>query len=130
MTEPPPAADTGPAEPEVSHTSATTGDLPPADTVEAYEHVLPGAADRILTMLEHQSQHRIEIERTLVQSAARTERLGQVMGLGFVLLVFLVATWLITDGHGPAGTLLAVADLALLAAVFLGRDRGSGDPYP
>jgi uncharacterized membrane protein len=130
VTEPTPVGEPAAGEPGTDHTAVTAGDLPPADTVEAYEQVLPGAADRILTMLEHQSQHRIDMERTLVDSAARTERLGQLMGLGFVLLVFLVGTWLIVRDHEVAGTLLAVADLGLLAAVFLARDRGSADPYP
>jgi uncharacterized membrane protein len=102
------------------------GELPSAETIEAYEHVLPGAADRILAMLEHQSEHRMTMERTVVQAAARSERLGQLLGLGLVLVVFLTATRLITSGHEIPGTLLAVADLGLLVAVFLGRDRSAG----
>ena len=99
------------------------GELPSAETIEAYEHVLPGAADRILAMLEHQSEHRMTMERTVVQAAARSERLGQLLGLALVLIVFLVATRLITGGHEIPGTLLAVTDLGLLVAIFLGRDR-------
>jgi uncharacterized membrane protein len=102
------------------------GELPSAETIEAYEHVLPGAADRILAMLEHQSEHRMTMERTVVQAAARSERLGQLLGLGLVLVVFLTATRLITSHHEIPGTLLAVADLGLLVAVFLGRDRSTG----
>ena len=99
------------------------GELPSAETIEAYEHVLPGAADRIRAMLEHQSEHRMTMERTVVQAAARSERLGQLLGLALVLIVFLVATRLITGGHEIPGTLLAVTDLGLLVAIFLGRDR-------
>jgi len=99
------------------------GELPSAETIEAYEHVLPGAADRILAMLEHQSEHRMTMERTVVQAAARSERLGQLLGLALVLIVFLVATRLITGNHEIPGTLLAVTDLGLLVAIFLGRDR-------
>ena len=99
------------------------GELPSAETIEAYEHVLPGAADRILAMLEHQSEHRMTMERTVVQAAARSERLGQLLGLALVLIVFLVATRLITGDHEIPGTLLAVTDLGLLVAIFLGRDR-------
>jgi uncharacterized membrane protein len=103
-----------------------SGELPSAETIEAYEHVLPGAADRILAMLEHQAEHRMTMERTVVQAAARSERLGQLLGLGLVLVVFLVATRLITGNHEIPGTLLAIADLGLLVAVFLGRDRSGG----
>jgi uncharacterized membrane protein len=102
------------------------GELPSAETIEAYEHVLPGSADRILAMLEHQSEHRMSMERTVVQAAARSERLGQLLGLALVLVVFLTATRLITGDHEIPGTLLAVTDLGLLVAVFLGRDRSAG----
>jgi len=101
------------------------GELPSAETIEAYEHVLPGAADRILAMLEHQAEHRMTMERTVVQAAARSERLGQLLGLALVLVVFLTATRLITNDHEIPGTLLAVTDLGLLVAVFLGRDRSA-----
>lgn len=106
---------------DVEPTEVIDGELPPADTVEAYEQVLPGAADRIVRMLEQQSLHRMEMERTAQRSAARTERLRQVLGVAIVLVVFIVATRLITGGHAGPGTLLAVADLLLLAAVYLGR---------
>ena len=102
-------------------TEVVDGELPPAETVEAYEHVLPGAADRIIRMLEQQSAHRMEMERTLARSTARTERLRMVLGVGIVLVVFVVASRLITGSHEGPGTLLAVADLVLLAAVYLGR---------
>lgn len=110
-----------PADHDPEPTEVVDGELPPAETVEAYEHVLPGAADRIITMLEQQSSHRMEMERTLARSTARTERLRQVLGVGIVLVVFVVSSRLITGGHEGPGTLLAVADLVLLAAVYLAR---------
>ena len=116
MSQPLPGRATDPEPTEVIE-----GELPPAETVEAYEHVLPGAADRIIRMLEQQSEHRMAMERTLARSAARTERLRQVLGVAIVLVVFIVASRLITGGHEGSGTLLAVADLVLLAAVYLGR---------
>jgi uncharacterized membrane protein len=100
------------------------GELPAAETISTYEEVLPGAADRILRMLEQQAEHRMSMERTLVEGAARTERLGQLMGLVIVLVVFFVGAALIVNGHEIPGTLLAIADLGALVAVYLGRQRG------
>lgn len=102
-----------------------SGELPPADTVEAYEHVLPGAADRILGMLERQAEHRMVMERTLVEGAARSERLGQILGVVIVLVVFLVGARLIWTGHEVSGTVLAVVDLGVLASVYWSRDSSS-----
>ena len=113
-----------PADLQAEHLVVAAGELPAADTISTYEEVLPGAADRILSMLEHQAEHRMSMERTLVEGAARTERLGQLMGLVIVLVVFLVGAGLIVNGHEIPGTLLAIADLAVLVAVYLGRQRG------
>ncbi len=113
-----------PADLQVEHLVVAAGELPAAETISTYEEVLPGAADRILSMLEHQADHRMSMERTLVEGAARTERLGQLMGLVIVLVVFLVGAGLIVNGHEIPGTLLAIADLAVLVAVYLGRQRG------
>ncbi|WP_165865637.1 DUF2335 domain-containing protein [Vallicoccus soli] len=101
-----------------------TGPLPSPDAVQRYEQVLPGAADRIMKLLESQSEHRMDMETALVEGALRTERLGQVFGLGIVVLVFAVSAWLIDGGHGISGTVLGVTDLVALIAVFL---RGRGD---
>jgi hypothetical protein len=74
-------------------------------------------------MLETQAEHRMSMERTLVEGAARTERLGQLMGLVIVLVVFLVGALLIVNGDQVPGTLLAIADLGVLVAVYVGRQR-------
>ena len=81
------------------------------------------SAERILHMIEEQSTRRLDMEETLVKAAAHTERLGQLLGLSLVAAVFAVGTWLIIIGHEIPGTLLAVTDLGLMVAVFLGRDR-------
>lgn len=39
-----------------------SGPLPPAEEIEAYERVCPGAADRIITMTEKSLEHRISSE--------------------------------------------------------------------
>ncbi len=104
--------------------SVALGELPSADTFSAYEQVLPGAADRILAMLERQAEHRIDMERHLVEGAARSERLGQLLGLAIVLVVFAAASRLIATDHELSGTVLAVCDLGVLASVYWRRDRG------
>lgn len=115
------------AELQPEHLVVAAGELPAAETVSTYEEVLPGAADRILRMLEQQAEHRMSMERTLVEGAARTERLGQVMGLVIVLVVFFVGAALIVNSHEIPGTLLAIADLAVLVAVYLGRQRAESE---
>lgn len=122
---PPPTDPLAPVEAEHGLTELVEGELPSAETVAAYEKVLPGAADRIVRLLEQQSTHRMAMERLALDKASRTERLGQLLGIGFALVVFVVSTTLITGDHEVPGTLLAVADLGLLVAVFLRRQPSS-----
>lgn len=51
----------------ISYTEAFSGPIPPPNLLERYEAITPGAADRILTMAENQSKHRIaaESEKTI-----------------------------------------------------------------
>jgi Predicted membrane protein (DUF2335) len=53
-----------------------SGPLPPAEQIRAYEDVLPGSADRILRMAEHQQEHRMELERVTVREAANRVVVG------------------------------------------------------
>lgn len=101
-----------------------TAHLPSAGDFQAYESILPGAADRILGMLERQAEHRMDMERDAVSSAARSERLGQLLGLAIVLIVFTVAARLISGEHEISGTVLAVCDLGVLASVYWRRGNG------
>ena len=43
-----------------------SGPLPPPEHFEAYEKTLPGATDRIMTMTEKQVDHRIDMEKRIV----------------------------------------------------------------
>ncbi len=109
---------------------APSGTLPPPDVVSQYERVLPGAADRIMRMMESQAEHRMEMERSLVDGAVRTERLGQIFGLSVVLLAFLVSAWLIVNDHSVSGTVLGVTDLIVLVVVFAQRDSSGHHDNP
>ena len=45
------------------------GPLPPAAEIQRWEEVLPGAAERFLTLLEEQTRHEIQIDREQVALA-------------------------------------------------------------
>lgn len=129
-TERPPAHDPGDVEISarpVDSGTAKAGPLPPPEVFRNYNDVLPGAADRIMNMIETQAEHRMKMESSLVEGALRTERLGQIFGLTVVLLAFAVSAWLIQTGHPVAGTILGVTDLVGLVAVFARRGDGAGD---
>ena len=63
--------------------SEFSGPIPPPNIIKGYEDILPGAAERIISMAERQSAHRQEMERVMVNAEARDS-----------LLCFFIGDWL------------------------------------
>jgi uncharacterized membrane protein len=104
--------------------SASWSPLPPPEQLRSYEEVLPGSADRILSMAERQANHRQDLERTTVEGGNRRSWWGLWIGGGIVLAVLALSGVLISEGHGLEGTVLGSVDLASLAGVFVyGRSQ-------
>ena len=57
-----------------------SGPLPHPDILEHYDRIVPGAAERILTKFEKQTDHRIKIEEQVISIASWKEILGIVFG--------------------------------------------------
>lgn len=75
-----------------------SGPLPHPDMMRGYEELLPGSADRILTMAEKEEDHRHEMEKNFLEMEFRDSLLGIlfafILSAGFllsgVLIIFLV----------------------------------------
>lgn len=65
--------------------------LPPADVLESYNYVIEGSADRILAMFEREQQHRHAWELEALKVHGKSTILGQVLGFGIALAVFVAA---------------------------------------
>jgi uncharacterized membrane protein len=77
-----------------------------------YDAIIPNGADRILRLVEKQTDHRIDIEKKVIYSDARRADWGLVagvlvagggMGFGYALLVHGLAV----AGTGFAGSIVA-----------------------
>lgn len=62
--------------------SEFSGPIPPPNIIKGYEDILPGAAERIISMAERQSAHRQEMERVMVNAEARDSLLGVCFFIG------------------------------------------------
>src|SRR3989338_5571604 len=81
-----PAQPLGPDSPDMRkrvtsslHMEAFQGPIPPPTVLEAYEKLVPGAAQRILKMAEAQASHRQDIEKTVVRAGSRDSLWGIVV---------------------------------------------------
>jgi len=79
-----------------------SGPLPPPHILSQYNQIVPGAAERIITMAESQSQHRQRIEDKVIESDIRNSRLGLHYGLIIGLVAVIGGTVCILNGHGVA----------------------------
>ncbi len=96
-----------------------SGPFPPPQMLEAYERILPGAAERIFRMGEEQSQHRRELESQVIKSDIRNSRIGLIFGL-LIGIVALAASVLIAYfGYPVSGGLVGVGAIAALVGVFV-----------
>ena len=106
-----------------------SGPLPPPETVERYELVLPGAFDRILTMAEQDQRNEFELSR----SGWRFAHWGQFFGFVSVLIIIipyfavLVFTiWL--DNFAMFGAVLGAGVLAGLPALVRSFQKKGDKP--
>lgn len=111
------------------------GPLPHPRTLEGYERVVPGAANRVLVQFEEQSLHRRTMESRVVGSDIGRSRQGLWMGgaLAFSFGVFSLILGL--AGHPWPGTVLGGSTLTAVAATFVygthsRRSEVEGRPQP
>jgi len=62
------------------------GPLPPPEILQKYNQVEPGLAERIVSMVEKQSEHRRSLEKKVVFSGERRALLGQIMAFVIALV--------------------------------------------
>lgn len=113
--------------PEVRHTSIKySGPLPPASELEKYDHVLPGLAERIISLTEKEQIHRHAIEteavraETLDMEKARLEaRIGQIFAFAIALLAIGGGIYCTITGHPVAGPIISSGGLVMVVTAFI-----------
>lgn len=100
---------------------ATThqGPLPSPGDFEKYEAILPGAAERIMTMAEKQAVHRQALEKTAITSEISQAKLGTICALIIGLFGLGVAGYSINSGHDTAGAAIGTTALASMVGSFI-----------
>ena len=97
---------------------------PPSAEVEAYERILPGAAERIVSLVEIESQHRRELEKTALKQESRDSLIGLIFAFVVAMTTTVGGGLLIYCDHAVAGSVLGVSGVASIVGAFL-RSRPS-----
>lgn len=96
-----------------------SGPLPSPETLEGYNQVLPGLADRIVTMAENQQKHRVGLENTSLRRQFNQSGTGQWMAFVLSILFLGVGGYLIHEDHDWAGSIIITGTLVSLAVAFI-----------
>lgn len=98
---------------------AHRGPLPSPDTLQRYEEILPGAAERILTMAEDQAKHRQSLEQKVVDGDISAQRLGLMIGGAVAVALGAVAAVIAVWASPVAGAVLGAVDIASIVGAFV-----------
>ena len=113
--------------------SAYKGPVPAPEDLDKYEILLPGSADRLISMAERESAHRHEIEKKLVNASitdndneASYRTRGQIFAFIIALSAMGAGVYLAKLGVPGWGTILGLSGVAVLVWPFINRFKGIG----
>lgn len=117
--------------------SQYSGPIPPPESLQYYEEILPGAADRILKMAEENARILRESsskQQTLEESVElhrhdETKR-GQNFGLYTVLSMVALAGLAILCGYPSVAGIICSATVIGVATVFVSGRKGQSNERP
>lgn len=99
--------------------SGYSGPIPPPQYFEGYERVLPGSANRILVMAEKQQDHRMTLEKKVVESDIWMERLGLILGFVLAVIISISGVILLMNDKPIEGFVLLIGEAVAIVGTFV-----------
>lgn len=104
-------------------TVAFAGPLPHPAILSQYDKIVPGAAQRILTMAEEQSKHRRDLEKKVIYSDTFNSRWGLLLGFIIGLVAVIGSILIILNGYRVEGFLINIIYIGSLVGIFVYGSR-------
>ena len=107
-------------------TQQMSGPLPPPNMLHEYEALLPGMAERLVSLAEKEQMHRhhtvdkaIGLERHQLTEAAKESLRGQLFAFLISMTAIFGGIWLIANDKPAGGVTAIISSLGALVTVFL-----------
>ena len=100
------------------HQEAYQGPLPHPDLLVKYEEIIPGSAERILSMAEKEQQHRHQLENEVIKKEIAQKGRGLNFGFTLALLIVVVGAYLLIIDKSLQGFSLILGSIAIIIAPF------------
>ncbi len=107
----------------IFHAQQFSGPMPPPEMLRQYEEVLPGLANRIVTLAENQSSHRIRLERRVTTSNIWRAHFGQLFAFLIAVCGIVAGTYLIINNKSAEGIAAILTPITGIAGVFVWRTK-------
>ena len=114
---------------KISEERLYSGPIPPPEHLDHYEKVLPGAADRILSLAEGEANHRRKLEKQAldIDTVIAHREKNQIAGgqwFAFIITLCFIGSgsFLIYTGKSIPGTILSMMGLVGIVSAFLKKD--------
>lgn len=114
------------------------GPLPPPQILDHYNQIVPGSAERIISLWENQVKHRQELEKKVISADINQAKIGSILGFIIAIAAICSGTFLAFIGRPTEGIAAILTALAgIIAAYGFGsyqrkkeRDLKSKPPAP
>ena len=108
---------------QINKSITFSGPIPHPTILKGYEEVLPGSADRILSMTEKEGEHRRKIETELVKNDNIRSYLGQIAGFTIAIVGLGGSIYLGINDKVWASGIMSAGTLTGLVTVFVTGDK-------
>lgn len=92
--------------------------LPP-EILASYEQVVPGSAERFISLVERQTDHRIAVEKAVTDADNKRANNGVVAAFTIVMTAIVAGTVAACFGQPWAGGVIATTGIATIAGAFI-----------
>jgi uncharacterized membrane protein len=99
------------------------GPLPAPEDLAHYDHVCPGAAERIVGRAERQADHRQTMERDHLRWEYALQSRGQWLAITALIAMLILVGYTFYLGQPIAASVLGGATIVAVVGMFLNRDR-------
>lgn len=99
------------------------GPLPHPKMFKQYESILPGSADRIITMAEKQQDHRMQLEKIAIEGQVKSNVRGQSFGFATFIVGLLVSIAFAYFGMYTYAGILATGTIVTIVGLFLNGEK-------
>jgi len=108
-------------------TQQFSGPVPHPEILREYDQILPGAAERILTMAELDQKHQIELDSNAQHLAAKEIKRGQIFGLVVSISAFITSIASLILSFEKAAMVIGGTTVVGLVTVFLTSRSAKSD---